>query len=123
MKLRNKGGFLFYNLLDKEFYDVFYIKTNFANKKKPSLNMEKDKVQFVIIDRKGVDYVGTPAAYKDFEESFTDDERKVYNYGDYESGAQLYESIGLEKLKKHYTKAWFEKRYDSAIHFIEHSLV
>lgn len=122
MKLRNKGGFLFYNSQDKEFYDVFYFKTNFANKEKPSLKMEKDKVNFVIIDRKGVDYVGTPVAYKDFEE-FLADEKKIYDYSDYNSGTQLYENILPTKRKKHYTKAWFEKRYDSAIHFIEHSLV
>ena len=122
MKLRNKGGFLFYNPRDREFYDVFYAKTNFANKKKPSLNLEKDKVQFVIIDRKGVDYIGTPVAYKDFEE-FLADEKEIYDYNHYNSGTQLYESLLLPKLKKHYTKAWFEKRYASAIHFIEHSLV
>ena len=123
MKLRNAGGFICYNLRDKEFYDVFYVKTNFANKKNPTLGLEKDKVHFVIIDRRGVDYVGSPVSYADFAGALADDERKVYNYDDYESGAQLYESIGLEKLKKHYTKAWFEKRYASAIHFIEHSLV
>jgi hypothetical protein len=121
MKLRNKGGFIFYNLRDKELYDVFYVKTNFANKKKPSLNMEKNKVHFVIIDRKGVDYVGTPVAYKDFEE-FLADEKKIYDYSDYNSGAQLYDNLLPTKLKKHYTKAWFEKRYASAIHLIEHSM-
>ena len=101
---------------------MFYVKTNFANKKKPSLNMEKDKVHFVIIDRKGVDYIGTPVAYNDFEE-FLADEKEIYDYNHYTSGSHLYEHLLLPKLKKSYTKAWFERRYASAIHFIEHSLV
>ena len=82
MKLRDNGAFLVYNLKIKEFAELFYSKTNLANKAPPAPQYEKNKIVYAMIDRKGVDYVSNPPiSYKEFKVILDNLDQRTFQTG------------------------------------------